>query len=107
MQDFIIIFAYDSLKEGQTPEMAVVTNQLCYIGRTITQEFVMRFDDSIANTIADIFEGFGSIGHTPFDKLVIEGIDAEDRKFIEKIMRLTPSQRPEDEQLMQDPWWTI
>ena len=66
----------------------------------------MRFDDSVADTIADTFEGFGSTGRKPFSKFAIDGIDVEDRSFIERIMKLTPSQRPEAEQLMQDPRWT-
>lgn len=87
--------------------MAVITNQLSYFGHTVTEEFVMRFDDAVANTIADIFEGFGSTGRKPFSRFAIQGIDDEDRKFIERIMRLTSSQRPEADELMQDPWWTI
>ena len=87
--------------------MAMFTNQLSYFSHTVTQEFVVRFDDSNANTIADIFEGSDNTGWIPFNKLVIDGTDAEDRNFIEKIMRLAPSQRPEAEQLIQDPWWTI
>ena len=80
----LVIFAYDSLKEGQTAEMAVVANQLSYFGHTVTQEFIMRFDDAVANAIADKFEGFGKTGRTRFDKLMIVGIDAEDRNFLRR-----------------------
>jgi len=67
---------------------------------------VNRLDEDTANTVADIYETFNPKHRRriPFKTVSLEGIDAEDRDFVCRIMRLGSEERPEAEKLLQDSW---
>ena len=103
----MVIFAYDKLEEGVSPEAAVLSNMLSYFG-PLSPGLIEHLKDSPwCDVLTILDQSFDeSTPRKPFSLWRdIQGLEANDKEFFERIIRLDPGLRPSAEELLEDKWF--
>ena len=103
----MVIFAYDKLEYGVTPEVEVLSNMFSYFG-PLPPALMDHIEDS---PWCSVFIGLDQ----SFDKNTprkpfslwrnIEGLEPGDKEFFGQLLNLAPGLRPAAEELLAHPWF--
>lgn len=104
----MVIFAYDELEDGVSPEVEVVSNMLSYFGPLPRGLREHLHDSPWCQVLTMIDQSFDQ--NTPRKPFIlwknIEGICPGDKEFIGRILNLDPKLRPSASELLNDEWFS-
>lgn len=103
----MVIFAYDKLEEGVTPEIEVLSNMLSYLG-PLPWGLIEHIKDSPwCHALIALDQSFDK--ETPRNPFFlwrdIEGLEPGDKEFFGPILNMDPGLRPPAEELLNDRWF--